>query len=125
MSTNSKAMPDTIILRKLRLVSRIGVPQEERVLPQTVTVSAEIELKVSWRRRGDDLSATLDYAAVAQTLREVAARGERQLIETLADDLAAAILDNKAVAEVRLEVEKYILPDCEGVAVRVTRSDNS
>lgn len=125
MSENSNAMPDTIILRKLRLVSRIGVPLEERALAQTITVSAEIELKESWRGRGDDLSATLDYAVVAQTLREVAARGERQLIETLAEDLAAAILGNSAVAQVSLEVEKYILPDCGGVAVRVVRSNNS
>ncbi len=125
MSVNSDAMPDTIILRKLRLVSRIGVPIEERALPQTVTVSAEIELKESWRGHGDDLSATLDYAAVAQTLREVAATGERQLIETLADDLAAAILGYAAVAQVSLEVEKYILPDCAGVAVRVVRKSMS
>lgn len=118
-------MPDTIILRKLRLVSRIGVPLEERAIAQTVTVSAEIELKESWRGKGDHLSATLDYAAVAQTLRELAARGERQLIETLADDLAAAILEHKAVAHVSLEVEKYILPDCDGVAVRVVRSNDS
>ena len=75
MSVNSDAMPDTIILRKLRLVSRIGVPPEERALPQTVTVTAEIELKESWQGLGDHLSATLDYAGVAQTLREVAATG--------------------------------------------------
>lgn len=125
MSENFYAMPDTIILRKLRLVSRIGVPLEERALPQTVAVTAEIELKESWRGRGDDLSATLDYAAVAQSLREVAANGERQLIETLAEDLAAAILGNTSVAQVCLEVEKYILPDCGGVAVRVARSNDS
>lgn len=125
MSDHTKAMPDTIILRKLRLVSRIGVPLEERAIAQTVTVSAEIELKESWRGKDDHLSATLDYAAVAQTLRELAARGDRQLIETLADDLAAAILENKAVAKVSLEVEKYILPDCDGVAVRVVRANHS
>lgn len=121
MSENSDTMPDTIILRKLRLVSRIGVPPEERALPQTVSVTAEIEMKESWLGRGDDLSATLDYASVAQCLREEAATGERQLIETLAEDLAAAILKNAAVAQVSLEVEKYILPDCESVAVRVLR----
>jgi len=115
-------MSDTIILRRLRLVTTIGVPPEERTLPQTVAVTAEIEMKHSWQGRGDDLSATLDYAAIAQCLREVAAQGERQLIETLAEDLASAILQYDAVARVTLEVEKYILPDCEGVAVLVVRS---
>ena len=55
-------------------------------------------------------------------LREIAATGERKLIETLAEDLAAAVTAFDGVGAVTLEVEKFILPDCDRVSVEITRA---
>ena len=91
-------------------------------MPQTVRVSAALTLKKSFRGIEDDLSRTVHYYAVSQVLRKVAAEGERKLIETLAEDLANAVLKFRDVKKVTLEVEKFIIPNCGSVSVEITRS---
>lgn len=115
-------MSDRIRITGLRLVTRIGVPDEERALPQSVAVNVSITLTKSFKGFDDRIEHTIDYFRVSQRLREVAAEGERKLIETLAEDLAAAVIAFEGVCAVTLEVEKFILPDCDRVSVEITRA---
>ena len=116
-------MSDLIRISRLRLETVIGVPDAERAAPQAVVVSVEIALDhgtVSAGRR-DNLGQTVDYAAVADALREVAASRPRKLIEALAEDLSDAVLRFRGVSGVVVTLEKYILPDAESVGLRVER----
>ncbi len=115
---------DRIQIRGLRLVTRVGVPDEERALPQSVAANLSITPTKSFRNLGDRIEGTVDYYAVSQRLREVASAGERRLIETLAEDLAAAVLAFEGVAAVTLEIEKFILADCDRVSVEISRARN-
>jgi len=115
-------MSDRIRIQGLRVVTRIGVPEEERALPQSLAVCASITLRKSFKGFDDRIEHTLDYDRVSRRLREVAASGERRLVETLAEDLAAAVLAFEGVAAVTLAVEKFILADCDRVAVEITRA---
>lgn len=115
-------MSDHIHIKGLRVVTRVGVPEEERARPQTVSVSAAITLAKSFKGFDDRLEHTIDYYRVSETLREVASQGERQLIETLAEELAAAVVAFDGVCAVTLEVEKFILADCDSVSVVITRA---
>lgn len=112
---------DRICIHGLRLVSSIGVPEEERAVPQSLAVDVEISLSRSFADAGDSIENTLDYFEVSTRLRELASTGRRHLIETLAEELAAAVLAFPGVAKVRLELKKYILADCEYVSVSLTR----
>lgn len=69
----------------------------------------------------DDIARTVDYHAVTIRVDEVAASKPRKLIETLAEDLAAMILDEFPVSRVTVEIEKFILPNTTCVGVSVTR----
>ncbi len=115
-------MSDRIQIKGLRLVTRVGVPDEERALPQSVAANVSITLARSFKGFDDRIEHTIDYYRVSQRLREVAASGERRLIETLAEDLAAAVVAFDGVCAVTLEVEKFILPDCDRVSVEITRA---
>jgi len=115
-------MSDNIHIKGLRLVTRVGVPDEERALPQSVAVNVTITLSKSFKGFDDRIEHTIDYYQVSLRLREVAATGERKLIETLAEDLAAAVIAFDGVCAVTLEVVKFILPDCESVSVLITRA---
>ena len=119
---DQRTMSDRIHIRGLRLVTRIGVPDEERVLPQSVSVDVSISLSRSFKGFDDRIEHTIDYFQVSQKLREVAARGERRLIETLAEDLAAVVVAFDGVCAVTLEVKKFILADCDHVSVEITRA---
>lgn len=115
-------MSDRIQIKGLRLVTTVGVPEEERSRPQSVAVNASITLAKSFKGFHDRIDETLDYYQVAERMREVAANGERRLIETLAEDLAAAVVAFDGVCAVTLEVEKFILADCASVSVEITRA---
>ena len=115
-------MSDSIHIKGLRLSTRVGVPEEERATAQSVAVTASITLSKSFKGFDDCIEHTIDYYQVSLKLREVAATGERKLIETLAEDLAAAVVEFDGVCAVTLEVEKFILPDCDSVSVVITRA---
>lgn len=115
-------MSDSINIKGLRLVTTIGVPDEERASPQSLAVNVKISLSHSFKGFDDKIEHTINYFDVAQRLREVASTGERKLIETLAEDLAAAVVSFDGVCAVTLELEKFILPDCESVSVVISRA---
>jgi dihydroneopterin aldolase len=69
----------------------------------------------------DDISRTIDYAALAEGIKALALQKPRNLIETLANDVADLVLTDPQAAGVEVMVEKFILPDTECVAVRLRR----
>ena len=114
--------PDTIHIDRLRCVAFIGVPAEERAHAQTLEISLRITSQAGSFPEGDEISGTIDYYAVSLAVRAIASERPRQLIETLAQDIATALLKGFTIAEIQVEVRKFILVDNPGgVAVRITR----
>jgi dihydroneopterin aldolase len=112
---------DTIEIRKLRVSTHIGVPDEERVEPQELRLSVVMTPSSGFDDLDDDIAWTVDYYAVAKELQALAAERPRCLIETLALDCARHLLEKHPLRRVEIVVEKFILPDTECVAVRVVR----
>jgi dihydroneopterin aldolase len=105
----------------LRVKTHIGVPENERANAQEIEIDIRIVPTVDFSRMEDDLSATVDYAAVCLSVEKIAASRPRQLIETLADEIAGGILADFAASEVGVEIRKFILPQTRHVGVRCTR----
>jgi phosphoglycolate phosphatase len=112
---------DLIEIRKLRVSTVIGVPDEERAAAQEVHVSLEMRPLRAFADLGDEVERTVDYGIVAERVKAVAAKGPRKLIETLADDIADTVVREFGVGEVTVTIEKFILADTDCVAVRTTR----
>lgn len=113
-------MNDQIIIRGLQLSCRIGVPVEERADPQSLR--AHLTLELAAFPKEDGIEGTVNYKEVADRVRDLAGEGERQLLETLAQDIAALILEEFPVLEVSVELEKFILPETDWVGVFIKRS---
>lgn len=115
-------LPDSIHVSNLALNVRIGVSDEEQATPQRLTVSLTLHPLQSFVGLGDRIERTINYAEVCATVRTLAAGTPRRLIETLAEDIAAAVLDGfPFCAGVEVELRKFILPDTDYVAVRLAR----
>lgn len=110
---------DKIKIKGLKLMSRVGVPDGERAEAQELLVNVTIHPAASLQGLADDIERTIDYDKVAGEIRRVAGEGSRHLIETLAEDISGVVLGFAGVAEVGVEVRKFILPDTEYVAVEV------
>ncbi len=113
--------PDAILVSGLELSAWIGVPDAERAEAQRLTLNLVLHPSRPLADLGDDLSRTVDYYALTRRVRQVAASRPRKLIETLAEEICACVLAEFAVRAVEAELRKYILPDTEYVAVRLSR----
>jgi len=112
---------DKIIISELEAFYRIGVTEAERAQPQRLLLSVELTHDLKAAAARDNLADTIDYAAVAERLLHFGDDADWELIETLAEDLAAMILDEFAPKEVTIEVRKFVLPKARYVAVTLTR----
>ena len=112
---------DTVEIRRLRLTTRIGVPDDERAAPQTLLATVRMTPCGGFEGLHDEIRNTVDYYQVALELQALAAARPRNLIETLARDIAGHLLGNHPVASVEVTIEKHILPDTECVAVHLRR----
>lgn len=113
---------DEIMIRGQRVGCYVGVPDEERSLSQELVVHTILSPFSSSEPLDDDIDRTIDYHAVSVLIEKVAKAQPRKLIETLAEDIAVAILESFAVSRVSIEIEKFILPNTRSVGVRITRS---
>lgn len=117
-----RCMADLIVLEALELSAAIGVPEEERAVPQRMTAHLQLQPRIGFGSLDDAIEKTVDYFQVARAVQALARSRPRRLIETLAEEIAAEILGRFAVEAVDLELRKYILPDTAYVAVRLRRT---
>jgi 7,8-dihydroneopterin aldolase/epimerase/oxygenase len=118
---------DEILLEGMRFYAYHGVNPEERALGQRFMV--DVTLVVDLRRAGqsDDLTDTVSYSAVYKVVRGIVEGEPRQLIETVAEEIATAILTEfLPVERVTVTVRKPEVPMkgsmLDAAGVRITRS---
>lgn len=113
---------DTIEIRRLRVATHIGVPDEERASTQTLWITIRMVPAQGFEGLADDIARTIDYHAVALEIRALASSKPRRLIETLAVETADHLLVSHPLSKVAVTIEKHILPDTECVAVHIERT---
>ncbi|WP_058235753.1 2-amino-4-hydroxy-6-hydroxymethyldihydropteridine diphosphokinase [Devriesea agamarum] len=85
-------MTDRIELLGVRAFGYHGVLVDEKRDGQEFVVDVVMDVDIRAAARRDDLTATVNYADVAQTVHDVVSDGSVDLIETLADRIADAVL---------------------------------
>lgn len=114
--------PDQIEIRRLKVSTHIGVPEEERAEAQTVLLTVKMTPSQGFDGLADEISRTIDYFSVSLEIETLAASKPRRLIETLAVEVAEHLLSNHPLRHVAVTIEKHILPNTECVAVHLERS---
>jgi dihydroneopterin aldolase len=121
-------MTDRIVLQGMLFEGLHGVLAEEKAAPQPFEVDLELYLDLRPAGKSDDLSRTVDYREAFEIARSVVEGPTRELIETLAESIAARLLDAfgaVGVDEVVVRVRKpaVLLPGpLEGAAVEIRRA---
>ena len=113
---------DAIHVEQLELLAHVGVPDDERGKPQRITVTISAWPKVSLHGLSDDISGTINYAAMARLVRDVVDERRDKLIETLAEKIAERLLRELPIRRLRIELRKFVLPDAAYVSVIITRN---
>src|SRR5438874_1476749 len=115
---------DKIIISQLKAEAIIGVYEVERQKPQSLLIDLELEVDTSLAASNDDLSKTIDYAQVCQTLQKYITSTQFQLIETLAEQAAQQLLNlfNISGCQITIHKQPFDMPFIKNVAVQIKRS---
>ena len=103
---NDDRRSDTIFLTDLRVETIVGIWDWERKIRQTVSIDLQMAADVSRAAEHDDIEHTLNYKAVAKRVQQFVADSEYQLVETLAENIAAIVLDEFEIAWLEVRVAK-------------------
>ena len=83
---------DKIVIKNLNIFAYHGVFEEEKKNGQLFRISAELRLSLRKAAQQDDLRLAVNYADVCELIQEVTTREKCDLIETVAENIAAEIL---------------------------------
>ena len=97
---------DKIFLSELKIDTIIGIWEWERRIRQTVVIDLEMSADIAKAAATDDVADTLNYKLVAKRIQEFVADSSFQLVETMAERIAAIIRDEFDVAWVKVRVNK-------------------
>ena len=113
---------DAIVIRDLRVEALVGIHRRERHAPQTVSIDLEIGVPGTAVFVSDKVADTIDYEQVALKIRALATRGHFRLVETLADRIAALLVNEFGAPWVKVSVAKVgILANAKYVGVTIER----
>jgi dihydroneopterin aldolase len=104
-------MPDRIRLNEMVFYGYHGVLAEEQALGQRFVVDVELETDLRAAGESDDLTRTVNYAAVYATVKEIVTGPPHKLIEAVAERIATRILaEHPGVERLQVRVRKPAVP---------------
>jgi dihydroneopterin aldolase len=101
---------DWLRLAGIQAYGHLGVTLKERQLGQRVEADVELAYEPTSRRRPDSLAAFFDYEEVHRLVRSLIETSRCKLLETLADELALALIAKFDTPRVRVRLRKLHLP---------------
>ena len=103
-------MADRIELRGLTVRGNHGVFEHERRDGQDFVVDVTVWIDLAAAAASDDLADTVDYGALAQLAADIVAGPPRNLIETVAAEIADAVMADQRLHAVEVVVHKPDAP---------------
>lgn len=117
---------DQIVIKGLEIFANHGVFKEEQEKGQIFVVNATLYFDTAKAGRTDELSDSVDYGKVCESIKDFMTQYRMNLLETIANRLARKILmAYPEIEAVTLEIEKPQAPipmKFENVSVKIHRS---
>ena len=116
---------DRVYVRDFVIPAFVGAYDFERAAPQRVVFDVEAVVRRAVAH-ADDMREIFSYDVILDSIRLAVGRGHIQFVETLAEDVAAAVLRHARVRSVRVNVRKIdVIEGAVGVEIRRERSSSA
>lgn len=112
-----------VFIRDLELSASIGVHSFERTEPQRIRINLDLAVREDDSAAAEDeLAKVVCYEQVVSAIRHLIQSGHVNLVETLAERIAAMCLEDRRVRVARVRVEKLdVFADAASVGVEIER----
>ena len=113
---------DRILISDLLVRCIIGVNEDERREKQDVVINLSIFTDLSKAGKSDRFEDAVDYRDLKKRIMAMAEKSQFYLVEALAEAVASLCLENPAVEQAQVRVEKPLaLRFARSVGVELTR----
>ncbi len=111
-----------VFVRDLELMARVGIFEVEKRYVQRIVVSVDLAVIDDYDGKSDRLEDVVDYGRIVAAIRTIVDGEHFHLIETLAERIASASLEDRRILSIRVTIEKPdILPGCRSVGIAIER----
>jgi 7,8-dihydroneopterin aldolase/epimerase/oxygenase len=115
--------PRRVFVHDLEIIASVGVLEHEKRYEQRIIISADLFVTDTYDGISDRVSDIVDYSKVVEGIAKLVQREHVNLIETLAERIAAHCLADGRVERVRVRIEKpEVMPACRSVGIEIERS---
>ncbi|MDX1336303.1 MAG: dihydroneopterin aldolase [Gammaproteobacteria bacterium] len=97
---------DIVYIRDLEIDTVIGIYDWERKITQTIRIDLEMGTDIRRAAETDAIEDTLNYKAVAKRIIRYVEETQPELVETLAENIAAIVMNEFDVPWLRLTLGK-------------------
>jgi|SRR5690554_6034705 dihydroneopterin aldolase len=97
---------DIVYIRDLRIDTIIGIYDWERQVKQTVSLDLEMATDIRKAAATDDIEYAVNYKSVSKRLIAYVETRNALLVESLAEEIAAIVLEEYNVPWLRLRLSK-------------------
>ena len=114
---------DIIFLSEVKVQTKLGVPEWERMVEQTIILDLEIAMPHSCSCQTDEVDDTIDYGEVVARIRQTLKENSFKLVEALAEHICQIVLNEFGAPWVKIKVAKPgVLPGLKALGVVIERS---
>ena len=122
LRANAAARTRHVFVRALEVEATVGVHAHEKLKPQRLIMSVDLTVREAADSLGDRLENVVCYEKVVRDIQKICKAGHVNLIETLAEMIAAQCLSDRRVLAARIRIEKPdIMSECASVGVEIER----
>ncbi len=117
---------DRIFLSEMKIETTVGIWEWEKRIKQQVIIDIEMSADIKKAAASDQIEDTLNYKAVAKSVRKLVEESSFQLVETMAEKISELVIGEHNVSWVRVKVNKPgAIRGSKGVGIIIERGDKS
>ncbi|MFL2482250.1 MAG: dihydroneopterin aldolase [Gammaproteobacteria bacterium] len=117
---------DRIFLSEMKIETTVGIWEWEKRIKQQVIIDIEMSADIKKAAATDQIEDTLNYKAVAKSVRKLVEESSFQLVETMAEKISELVIGEHNVSWVRVKVNKPgAIRGSKGVGIIIERDDKS
>tara|TARA_B100000902_G_scaffold326369_1_gene321454 strand:+ start:77 stop:433 length:357 start_codon:yes stop_codon:yes gene_type:complete len=117
---------DRIFLSEMKIDTTVGIWEWEKRIKQQVIIDIEMSADIKKAAATDQIEDTLNYKAVAKSVRKLVEESSFQLVETMAEKISELVIGEHNVSWVKVRVNKPgAIRGSKGVGIIIERGEMS
>ena len=111
-----------ILINELILNLKLGFYDFEKIKPQKVKFSLEIDYEDKKPSSDKDIKSIVNYGTIVKLITKLVKKKHYNFLETLAEDVFDELFKDKRIDKISLQIEKLeIMRDCSSVGIQISK----